>query len=92
MPNTYVIATSAPPQPTPVPERATFEEKYNTLLEDYNKLQNEYQWLERRHRLMKKHVIDHMQEIQTANKQIKDRHQNIHDALFAMQFGLANAF
>jgi len=76
------IATSAlstmTHQMTPVPEGATFEEKYNALLKDYSKLQ-------RKHSSLKSKIHEDMLDIQTASKQIKSHHDNIQHALFAMQ-------
>ncbi len=71
------FATSVMPQITPVPEGATFEEKYMTLLKDYENLQYESEHLELCMRRMK-HIV-HMKvlKIQTANGQIQTANDQI---------------
>jgi len=75
------IATSAlstmTHEMTPVPEGATFEEKYNALLQDYSKLQH-------KHSSLKSEIYKDMLHIQTARKQIKSHHDQIQHLLFAM--------
>jgi peptidoglycan hydrolase CwlO-like protein len=76
-------------QTTPVPEGATFEEKYNTLLKDYEDQQYEYTHLEHKMRKMKSEVHGKMLKIQTANNQIKNGHEEIQHTLIEMQMFLS---
>ncbi len=82
------FATSVLPKITPVPEGATLEEKYNTLLADYKELKVHSESLETRKKLMTSEMHKRFLEIQTANNQIKDQHEEINHALFAIQMFL----
>jgi len=71
-----------------VPEGATLEEKYNTLLADYKELKIHSEALEIQKKRVRSEMHKRFLEIQTANNQIKDQHEEITHALSAIQMFL----